>query len=129
MKDLTKGPLHIAYRWDDKLDPLQKLCVLRCVRPDKVVPSMQQYVTHYIGERFIQPPPFDLNTSFRDSVKEMAIVFVLSPGADPSRSKMKWPTPSRKDFAQVHFSDVGADPYDAFLKFAAEVKMSKKCAT
>jgi len=85
--------------WDSKLNPLQKLCVLRCVRPDKVVPGMQNYVKSYIGQRFIEPPPFDLATSYKDASSTMPIVFVLSPGADP---------------------------YDDLLKFATEMKFAKK---
>jgi len=85
--------------WDHRLSDLQKLCVLRCVRPDKLVPGMQQFVIHQLGGRFVEPPAFDLTTSFQDSSSVMPIVFVLSPGADPAES--------------LH-------------KFAVEVKMSKK---
>ena len=76
--------------WDSKLDPLQRLCVLRCVRPDKVVAGMQDYVKGSIGAQFIEPPPFDLMTSFKDSSNVLPIVFVLSPGADPYASLYKF---------------------------------------
>lgn len=85
--------------WDVQLGEMQKLCVLRCVRPDKLVPGMQQFVIHHLGRRFVEPPALDLATSFRDSTNVMPIVFVLSPGADPA---------------------------DSLLKFAAGAKMSKK---
>eukprot|EP00965_Chrysotila_dentata_P092804 3064457-Pleurochrysis_carterae.AAC.1 len=76
--------------WQQKLDPLQRLCVLRCVRPDKVVPGMQEYVKHYIGTRFIEPPPFNLGQSYKDASATMPIVFVLSPGADPAEDLWKF---------------------------------------
>jgi len=85
--------------WQAELDPLQRLCVLRCFRPDKVVPGMQMLVTHYIGARYIEAPPFNLATSFRDASNLLPIVFVLS---------------------------AGADPYDSLLKFANEMRFSKK---
>jgi dynein heavy chain len=89
----------IPSRLDSTLDPLQKLCVLRSVRPDKVVPGMQHYVKHYIGQRFIEPPPFNIGVSFKDASNIMPIVFVISPGSDP---------------------------YDDLLKLAVEMKMNKK---
>jgi dynein heavy chain len=85
--------------WDVQLGEMQKLCVLRCVRPDKVVPGMQLFVRNLLGQRFVETPAFDLSTSFRDSTNVLPIVFVLSPGADPA---------------------------DSLLKFAAEAKMGKK---
>lgn len=30
--------------WEDKLKPFQKLSVLRCLRPDKMVPAIQSFV-------------------------------------------------------------------------------------
>jgi dynein heavy chain len=71
--------------WEQKLDDLQKMCMLRALRPDKVVESMQLFVTNKIGQRFIEPPPFDLPLSFRPSTVLTALVFVLSPGSDPMK--------------------------------------------
>ena len=43
--------------WDKSLDKLEKLLVLRCVRPDKCVPAIQNFVEASLGRRFIEPPP------------------------------------------------------------------------
>ena len=53
--------------WNDDLNGIQKMCILRALRPDKVIESMQLFVTEKIGQRFIEPPPFDLPLSFRPS--------------------------------------------------------------
>jgi dynein heavy chain len=71
--------------WEIKLNTLQKMCILRALRPDKVIESMQLFVTEKIGQRFIEPPPFDLPLSFRPSTVTTALVFVLSPGSDPMK--------------------------------------------
>jgi len=69
--------------WESKLNQLQKLLVLRCLRPDKCVPAIQLYVQAHIGKRFIEPPPFDLGAAFADSTVSLPLIFILSPGADP----------------------------------------------
>ena len=72
----------IPGKWGNKLNRFQALCVLRCVRPDKVVPGMQDFVTANIGGRFIEAPPLHLPTCFKDSSNVYPLVFVLSAGAE-----------------------------------------------
>ncbi|KAG8459526.1 hypothetical protein KFE25_012861 [Diacronema lutheri] len=69
--------------WDDKLSSFQKLLVVRCVRGDKLVQGFQDFVAEQIGQRFIEPPAFNLAASFKESTELVPIVFVLSAGADP----------------------------------------------
>lgn len=69
--------------WKLSLSGMQKLLVLRCLRPDKMVVSAQSFVVEALGERFTEPPPFDLAGSFNDSNVQSPIIFVLSPGVDP----------------------------------------------
>jgi len=73
----------IPGQWSEKLNRFQALCVLRCVRPDKVVLGMQDFVTANLGQRFIEAPPLHLPTCFKDSNNVQPLVFVLSAGADP----------------------------------------------
>jgi len=85
--------------WDERLSSFQKLLILRCVRGDKVVPGFQDFVADQIGQRFIEPPPFNLAASFKEATHLVPLVFVLSSGADPMEN---------------------------VVEFAAEMKMSKK---
>jgi dynein heavy chain len=70
-------------RWDGALDLLQKMLVLRALRPGKIVPAIQNFVRHHLGQRFIEPPPFDLALAYPDSSPTLPLIFVLSSGADP----------------------------------------------
>jgi len=71
------------------LKDLDRLVILRCIRPDKVVPAMQNYVVSKLGQYFIEPPTFDLGACFGDSTPITPLIFILSPGADPMASLLK----------------------------------------
>lgn len=73
--------------WCERLNELQKMIIVRCLRPDKMVPAVTKFVTGKLGKTFVQPPPFDLSKSYMDSNSTIPLVFVLSPGADPMASK------------------------------------------
>ena len=69
--------------------PPQLLCVIRSVRPDMVVPAVQNFVANEQGNKFIEPPPFNLKACYSDSVCSTPLIFVLTPGADPMLELLK----------------------------------------
>ncbi|XP_058438165.1 dynein axonemal heavy chain 12 isoform X2 [Marmota monax] len=75
---------------DKNLNELQKIIILRCLRPDKITPAITNYVTDKLGKKFVEPPPFDLTKSYLDSNCTIPLIFVLSPGADPMASLLKF---------------------------------------
>ncbi|TKC53302.1 hypothetical protein EI555_019208, partial [Monodon monoceros] len=75
---------------DTMLNELQKIIILRCLRPDKITPAITNYVTDKLGKKFVEPPPFDLTKSYLDSNCTIPLIFVLSPGADPMASLLKF---------------------------------------
>ena len=79
----------IRDHFDDKYDVFRIALILRCVRPDKVVPQIQMVISELIGERFIDPPPFDLADCYNDSSCTSPLIFVLSAGADPMTELLK----------------------------------------
>jgi hypothetical protein len=68
-----------------EVTPLQRLCVLRCLRRDKIELCMQDFIIGFLGQKFIEPPPFDLKASYNDSAVNIPLIFVLSSGSDPNK--------------------------------------------
>lgn len=73
------------------------MIILRCLRPDKVVPSIQSFVIEKLGESFIKPPPFDLALTYKDSTNTTPLIFVLSPGSDPKSALDKYAEIRKKE--------------------------------
>jgi len=72
------------------LEGLDRLIMLRTIRPDKLVPAAQAYIVHMMGSTFVEPPTFDLLGSFNDSHCCAPLVFILSPGVDPTAALLKF---------------------------------------
>lgn len=62
---------------------LGRLCALRTIRSDKVVIAVQKFVSDVMGDRYVKPPPFDLQSCYADSSAVVPLIFILSPGSDP----------------------------------------------
>jgi len=76
--------------WEDELNKLQHLIILRCLRPDKVTLGVRDFITFYMSPTYIEPPTFDLSKCYEDSDCCVPLIFVLSPGADPMASLVKF---------------------------------------
>ena len=75
-------------KWSE-LSALQSLVVLRCLRPDAVVPAVSAFVkASDLGPKYTEPPPFNLQACFDDSTCLTPLIFVLSSGVDPFENLM-----------------------------------------
>jgi len=70
--------------------PFMKVVILRCLRPDKVVAAVTEFVATVLGQGFVEPPPFNLEKSFKESSGSTPLLFVLSPGSDPTAALLKF---------------------------------------
>jgi len=59
------------------------------LRPDKIVGATRVCVAANIGEKYTQPPPFDLASAFADATSTAPLIFVLSSGVDPTQHVFK----------------------------------------
>ncbi|XP_036230121.2 dynein axonemal heavy chain 7 isoform X1 [Bactrocera oleae] len=76
--------------WAAKLTLFQKLLLLRVFRSDKLVPAVMKFVGEQLGLEFVDPPQFDLMASFSDSHCCIPLIFILTPGSDPTATLLKF---------------------------------------
>jgi dynein heavy chain, axonemal len=76
--------------YNEKLNQFQKMIVIRCICPDKITLAVNEFVKRNLGQKFTEPPPFDLAKSYADSNCCIPLVFILSPGADPMAQLLKF---------------------------------------
>lgn len=60
------------------------MIVLRCLRPDRVIFSIRNFVEFYMKKEFIENRPTNIQEVFEESRPDTPIIFVLSPGVDPT---------------------------------------------
>ena len=112
-------------KFDKKLDSFQKLLITRCIRPDRFMLGVADYVAEQLGQRFIEPPPFDLAACYAESSVTSPLVFVLSSGADPMADLLKFAGESKmsKRFDQVSLGQGQGPKEENLIKQAMEEGM------
>jgi len=78
--------------WEGKVSDLQRLCILRMLRPDRLLFGVAKYVSIHMGHQFIDPPAFDLDAIYQTSNPKTPLIFVLSPGVDPTNTLIELAT-------------------------------------
>mmetsp|Transcript_8874 Transcript_8874/g.25515 ORF Transcript_8874/g.25515 Transcript_8874/m.25515 type:complete len:421 (+) Transcript_8874:1119-2381(+) len=70
--------------WENKVTEMQRICIIRALRLDRVLFCASRFVRLNLGPQFADPPPFDLRAIFQSSNHRTPLIFVLSPGVDPT---------------------------------------------
>ncbi|NXK90148.1 DYH17 protein, partial [Formicarius rufipectus] len=68
--------------WKNK-SSLQKLCVLRCLRPDRMTYAISKFVEEKMGSKFVEGRSIDFSEVYKESSPSTPVFFILSPGVDP----------------------------------------------
>lgn len=69
--------------FEKSLDPFETMMLLKCIRPEKLIPMIQKFVIENMGREFVEPPAFQLDEIYKDSNNCTPLIFVLTPGVDP----------------------------------------------
>lgn len=62
---------------------------IRSCRPDRISFCITTYIVRNLGQHFVEPPVLDLKAVLDDSVAWTPLIFVLSPGVDPTSVLMQ----------------------------------------
>ncbi|KAJ1633364.1 dynein heavy chain [Pavlovales sp. CCMP2436] len=82
----------LAHATPERLDPhpnwaqltqMQRLLLLRALRPDRVMAGLRAMVVDRLGEHFVVEEPTALLDVFGDSTASTPLLFILFPGVDP----------------------------------------------
>ncbi|XP_034551682.1 dynein heavy chain 2, axonemal-like [Notolabrus celidotus] len=70
--------------WESRCNELQKMLVVRSLRQDRVSLCITSFIVHNIGYSFVEPPVLDMKAVVEESTCTTPLIFVLSPGVDPT---------------------------------------------
>ncbi|XP_026835009.1 dynein beta chain, ciliary isoform X2 [Drosophila erecta] len=74
--------------WKGK-SAIQRLCIMRCIRPDRMSYAMRSFIEEKLGSKYIDARSMEFSRTFEESSPETHIFFVLSPGVDPLKDVEK----------------------------------------
>ena len=74
------------------ITPFQKLLLIKVFRPEKIVECIGEYIAETMGREYIDQPPLDLHKVFPETLPSTPLVFVLSAGADPMSTIVRFAT-------------------------------------
>lgn len=57
---------------------------VRSLRLDRLSFAISNYISDHLGATFIEPPVMDLGSALEDSSNKTPLIFLLSPGVDPT---------------------------------------------
>jgi dynein heavy chain len=71
--------------WEGSCNELQHMLFVRALRPDRVSFVSTSFIVNNLSQQFVEPPPLDMNAVLADSISRTPLIFVLSPGVDPTK--------------------------------------------
>lgn len=88
----------LPLEWQEKLNSFERLNVLKAFRPEKLLFAFQNYVMDEMGKFYVESPSASMEVVYADTDVKTPLIFVLSAGADPTSSLIKFA--KEKNFAE-----------------------------
>nr|XP_029133801.1 dynein heavy chain 11, axonemal-like [Labrus bergylta] len=74
--------------WKNK-SSLQKLIILRALRPDRITYTLRNFVEESMGTKYVEAVRLEFDKLYEDSGPSTPVFFILSPGVDPLKDVEK----------------------------------------
>ncbi|CAF0871119.1 unnamed protein product [Rotaria sordida] len=87
--DAPEQEEHFPMDYGQRSSAFQNLMLLRCFRVDRIYLAITQYVTKIMGDQFVTPPVIHFEAIWEQSTPLSPIIFILSPGSDPTTDLLK----------------------------------------
>lgn len=68
--------------WKNKT-PMQRLCILRVLRPDRMIYAASRFIEEIMGGKYIETKTIPFAESFLESFASTPLFFIMLPGVDP----------------------------------------------
>ncbi|CAF4291334.1 unnamed protein product, partial [Adineta steineri] len=75
--------------FDILLNDFEKLMLIRCFSPNRIIFVINKYITKIMEEKYIIPPTVYFDSIFEQSTAQIPVIFILSPGSDPTNDIQK----------------------------------------
>jgi dynein heavy chain len=88
---------------------MQQLCMLRCLRPDRMMNAMEIYIGESLGEKYVGGLAVDFAASYKETTSHTGVFFILSPGVNPIAyvEKLGQKMGFTEDNGKYHFISLG----------------------
>uniref|UniRef100_A0A2K5XKM5 Dynein axonemal heavy chain 2 n=1 Tax=Mandrillus leucophaeus TaxID=9568 RepID=A0A2K5XKM5_MANLE len=75
--------------WENACNEMQRMLIVRSLRQDRVAFCVTSFIVTNLGSRFIEPPVLNMKLVMEDSTPRSPLVFILSPGVDPTSALLQ----------------------------------------
>ena len=96
------------------------MIILRCFRKDRVNFAIKNYVKAILGQDFITSKPVSLTDIYEESSFNQPIIFVLSPGVDPTEVLNRFAELKGKVVASISLGQGQGDKAKRIIQEGAE---------
>ena len=72
----------LPHQWNDR-PILQRLCVLRALRPERLSHALRLFIQDKLGSRYVEDMAVDLAQCIGETSPAIPLCFILSPGVNP----------------------------------------------
>jgi dynein heavy chain, axonemal len=89
------------------LTKFQKLILIKLLRPDALIPSINDFIKENLGVKYLNPSIPTLNDLYNQSLSYTPIIFTLSPGSDPTSQLLRFAKESRGSTLHLDIVSLG----------------------